>query len=108
MLAIVNRQNTALRIQFLSFEGCPLAAAARIELEAALANCGLEEYEEIDILGPSAGWTARRGTPTILLNGADITGRPKGDRVSCRIYPGSEGVPDRAEIEASIREKAAG
>jgi len=91
------------RIQLLTFEGCPLADAARVELEAALADCGLEEYQEIDILGPETpdglrGW----GSPTILLDGADITGQPKGDSVSCRVYPGSKGVPDRAEIVAGI------
>ena len=95
------------RIQLLTFEGCPLAGAARVGLEAALADCGMKEYEEIDILDPETpdelrGW----GSPTILVNGADITGRPKGNNVSCRVYPGPEGVPDRSEIIAGIKGQA--
>ena len=90
-------------IQLLTFAGCPLAEAARIELEAALVDCGSIGYDEIDILDSTAaeelrGW----GSPTILLNGADITGQPKGNDVSCRVYPGEKRVPAKAEILAAI------
>jgi mercuric ion transport protein len=92
------------RIQLLTFEGCPLADAARDRLEAALADCGLKGYEEIDILGPTTpddlrGW----GSPTILVDGADITGQPKGSSVSCRVYAGPEGVPGKSEIVARLK-----
>lgn len=105
----MNSKSTGVRIQLLTFQGCPLAAAARVELEAALAICGLEKYEEIDVLGPETpdelrGW----GSPTILLNGVDISGEPKGDCVSCRVYPGPKGVPDRREIAAGIKRQTAG
>lgn len=78
-------------------------------MEAALADCGLAEYEQIDILDPKTpdglrGW----GSPTILLDGVDITGQPKGDSVSCRVYPGVKGVPDRTAIVEGIRSQAAG
>ena len=80
-----------------------------MELEAALAECGLEEYEEIDILAAETPDGLREwGSPTILLSGKDITGHPRGDSVSCRVYPGSKGVPDRAEIVAGIRGQSAG
>jgi len=87
------------RIQFLTFAGCPLADAARSELKVALAACGIEDYEEIDILDPTApdhlrGW----GSPTILINGIDVAGQRKGDNASCRIYAGERGVPESAEI----------
>ena len=92
------------RVQFLAFDGCPLADAARTNLEKALADCGMSGYEEIDILDPGTpddlpGW----GSPTILVNGVDITGQPKGNSVSCRIYPGSDRVPSSATIAASFR-----
>ncbi len=91
-------------VQFLAFDGCPLADAARANLEKALADCGMSGYEEIDILDPGTpddlpGW----GSPTILVNGVDITGQPKGNNVSCRVYPGSDGVPSSTTIAASIR-----
>ncbi len=90
-------------VQFLAFDGCPLADAARAALEQALSNCAMSSYEEIDILDPGSpkelrGW----GSPTILVNGIDASGQVKGDSVSCRVYPGPNGVPDRRAIVASI------
>ena len=92
-----------MRVQLLTFEGCPLAETARVELEAALATCGITDYDQVDILDPAVpdelrGW----GSPTILVDGVDITGQPKGDSVSCRVYSGLGGVPSRAEIAARI------
>jgi len=91
-------------VQFLAFDGCPLADAARANLEKALADCGMSGYEEIDILDPGTpddlpGW----GSPTILVNGVDVTGQLKGNIGSCRIYPGSDRVPSSATIAASFR-----
>lgn len=92
------------QIQFLTFDGCPLANAAKSELEAALVECGVDDYDEIDILDSSTGDELRGwGSPTILVNGADIFGLPKNDHVHCRVYPGAKGVPDRAEIVGAIR-----
>ena len=95
----------AISVQFLTFEGCPLADAAKAELERALADCEISAYEEIDILAadtPEAlkGW----GSPTILVNGLDVTGQPKGNSASCRIYPGPQRVPDSAKIVSSIKQ----
>lgn len=75
-------------------------------MQDALAQCGPIEYEEIDILDPTTaddmrGW----GSPTILLNGSDITGQSKGDAVGCRVYPGDKKVPASAEILAAIERK---
>ncbi len=91
-------------VQFLAFDGCPLADAARANLEKALADCGMSGYEEIDILGPDTpddlpGW----GSPTILVNGVDVSGQPKGDSVSCRVYSGTDRVPETESIVASIK-----
>ena len=41
-----------MRIQLLTFQGCPLADAARAALKQALVQCGLSSYEEIDIFNP--------------------------------------------------------
>ncbi|MFK7967090.1 MAG: hypothetical protein AB8C46_24285 [Burkholderiaceae bacterium] len=96
--------STIKRIQFLYFSGCPLAEPARKNLAEALIQCGLSDFEEIDILKPDSpedlrGW----GSPTILLNGEDVTGQPKGNSVSCRIYPFEGGVPDAQTIASAIK-----
>ena len=75
-----------MHIQFLAFSGCPLAEPAKKNLKEALANSGTV-FEEIDILDANCpkdlpGW----GSPTILINGQDVTGHSKGNNVSCRVY----------------------
>jgi len=92
------------KIQLLVFHGCPLAEAARDSLSAALASLGTRDFEEIDILDEAApaelrGW----GSPTILVNGEDVTGNAKGEGVGCRVYDGPGGVPAPEYIAAKIR-----
>ena len=95
---------TDTRIQLLIFAGCPLAGMARQALEQALRECGIDDYEEIDILDPSVSDDLREwGSPTILINGADVSGQPKGDGVGCRIYAGADRVPSPMSIVACIR-----
>ena len=91
-------------VQFLAFSGCPLADPARDNLKKALANCGMSDFEEVDILDPATpdelrGW----GSPTILVDGVDVTGQPKGNSVSCRVYPDPGGVPNVASIVKGIK-----
>lgn len=96
-------------IQFLSFDGCPLAAAAQAALEQALQACGRSagHYELIDVLDPATPESlARWGSPTILVNGEDVSGQAKGDGVSCRIYDTSDQVPTAETIIAAIRKSA--
>jgi hypothetical protein len=98
-----------LTIQFLAFDGCPLADAARTNLEQALSDCGIGGFRTVDLLDPETpdelrGW----GSPTILVNGVDVGGQDKGNGVGCRIYPGIEKVPSTAEIVARIRDIRAG
>jgi mercuric ion transport protein len=93
-----------LTIQFLAFEGCPLADAARANLELALSDCGISGHRTVDILDPETpdelrGW----GSPTILIDGIDIGGQDQGNGVGCRIYPGEDKVPSVAEIAAKVR-----
>ena len=94
-----------LHIQFLSFPGCPNADPARGALEQALKLCGLPgRYEEVnvmDALTPKElkGW----GSPTILVNGADIAAGEPSDQASCRIYENGT-VPDPDQIAIALRE----
>ncbi len=97
---------TDIRVQFLAFDGCPLAGRARQALEQALAQCEIEDYEEVDILRPDVSNELREwGSPTILVNGADVSGHPKGDGIGCRIYPGEARVPSSTTIIARINEE---
>lgn len=90
----------------LVFEGCPLAAAARESLRAALDELDLPGYEEIDILDASTPEDLRAwGSPTILVDGEDVSGKPKGNSVSCRVYDAPNGVPTPKTIAARISAK---
>jgi mercuric ion transport protein len=93
-------------IQLLVFKGCPLAAAARESLRQALDGLELPTFEEIDILDASTpeelrGW----GSPTILIDGEDVSGNPKGNSVACRVYAEPNGVPTPKTIAACIVSK---
>jgi len=95
------------KIQLLVFNGCPLADAARTSLQAALDSLDLTDFEEIDILDEATpdelkGW----GSPTILIDGADVTGITKGEGVGCRVYDTPDRVPTPETI-AKIIEKSA-
>lgn len=91
------------KIELLVFEDCPLADAARKTLGEALGSLGLSNYEEVDLLDPDTpdeirGW----GSPTILVNGKDITGGGKGDSVGCRVYTGRDRVPSAKAIASYL------
>ncbi len=98
-----------MKVQLLSFAGCPNAVPAREALRRSLAAAGLPpRFEEIDVAASGApehlrGW----GSPTILVNGRDIAGAsPTGP--SCRIYGaengGTRGVPPDDTIIRALEE----
>lgn len=92
------------KIQLLIFDGCPLADAARTSLQTALASLGLRDFEEINILDAATpnelkGW----GSPTILVEGEDLTRNAKGEGVGCRVYNTPNGVPSPQTIAKRIR-----
>ena len=93
-------------IQFLYFEGCPLAPRARDNLVRAIRSLlspSAVSFEEIDLMsGKTSVEFKRWGSPTILLNGRDITGAPPGDSCTCRIYASTGGVPTTREIVSAI------
>ena len=61
-------------------------------------------YELIDVLDPATPTSlASWGSPTILVNGKDVTGYTRGDGVGCRIYDTSDQVPSAETIAAAIR-----
>jgi hypothetical protein len=91
-------------IRLLIFKGCPLAHAARDSLQKALAEVGITIYQEIDILDPATPEDLRRwASPTILVDGVDISGGDPADNVACRAL---DSIPSTATIVSSIRRSA--
>ena len=92
-------------IQFLSFDGCPHADAARTALRRALEICGLptDWYETVDVLDDSTpAHLANWGSPTILVNGVDVAGLENGDGAVRRVYETPDNVPSVHEITLAI------
>jgi len=90
---------------------CPNANAARAALREALTNAGLEpEWVEFD---RAARGVPKRflgfGSPTILVNGADVADEPAvAAAASCRVYQaagGLRGIPPVETIVAAINRR---
>jgi hypothetical protein len=71
------------RIQILRLPGCPLAGRLRSLVEKCLARSGVSAtLEEVEGGYPS---------PTLLIDGADVTGRRAVATLSCRLDVPGEG-----------------
>ena len=94
------------KVQFLWFDGCPRAPSARISLNQALEQLkdrGLYELQEVDLMAADTTPEMKAwGSPTILINGLDITGAEPGAATNCRIYPGRGGLPTLQDIVAAL------
>lgn len=44
----------------------------------------------------------RWGSPTILVNGRDITGAAENDANCCRIYSGPGGLPEQQDVVSAL------
>ena len=99
-----NRNVRAMRIQLLTFPGCPNAFEARKRLVDALTDLGLPEaFDEVDVTDAAAEpsltvW----GSPTILVNGEDVEHEQPSGTVSCRLYRSAAGVSG-APSDVAIR-----
>ena len=93
-------------VEFLAFDGCPLAPRALAHLELAIEQ--LQDslkvaISQVDLMDPATPDSMKRwGSPTILLNQRDISGVEPGDANNCRIYPGTGGVLSVQEIVAAL------
>ena len=90
---------------------CPNADPARQRLAQALSRVGLPaawtEWERGDPTAPE--YTQHLGSPTILVNGKDVSGTPSAvGASSCRVYRGPDGslsgVPPLGSILAGLHE----
>lgn len=93
---------TETTVSFLYFDGCPLAPRARENLLEAIRTIGYKaqvRFEEVDLMAADTPDVLKRwGSPTILINGEDITGAEQGSACSCRLYTSDGGVPNTPEI----------
>ena len=91
-------------VQFLSFEGCSLVAPARANLEAALTQYGMDQFEIIDLMSPNTppmlqAW----GSPTILIDGENVAGKARGGAACCRLCGTPTRVPATADIVVAVK-----
>jgi len=88
-------------IELIYFEGCPNVGAARGNLRSALDMLGLaHEWTEWDLEAPEAPDRVRGyGSPTVLVNGLDVTGAAEGPAgLACS----AAGAPQVESIRAAL------
>ena len=89
------------RIKLVYFEGCPNTPQARDNLREAVEASGqVLTWSEWDLMTESTPADYRCfGSPTVLVNGEDVTGENVGtEAMACR----ADGVPSVATITARI------
>ena len=100
-----NRQ--PVNLQFLSFPSCPNTPQLRQRLTKALAELGIDlEITEVDLMDLEKGDPRLRyGSPTILINGADLMGKGPSAQpgLACRIYADG-GLPSLDELLQRLQE----
>ncbi|MBL9100923.1 MAG: hypothetical protein JNL82_08190 [Myxococcales bacterium] len=94
-------------VKLLFFPDCPNVDPAREQLRRALEVEGLPaSWTELDVTAEDAPPQLRGyGSPTILVNGRDVTGAEPGAGASCRLYAGSDrpGAPPLEVLVLALR-----
>jgi glutaredoxin len=102
-------------LELLWWEGCPSTEKALSELREALRDVGLCDAEihmreiDSDVEAQQAGF---RGSPTILIDGADVAGASADDQIGlgCRVYRRRDGritpTPDPDDLREALRRAA--
>ena len=88
-------------VELLYFEGCPHAERARGNLRAALEKAGAAAtWKEWDLAADATPKRYRRhGSPTVLVDGEDVTGdRGAAAAMACR----TDGAPSVEEISRRL------
>ncbi|TAK33559.1 MAG: hypothetical protein EPO40_00065 [Myxococcaceae bacterium] len=87
-------------VELIHSPGCPNVPAAREQLRRALREVGLPEaWKEHDLSAHDVADHARGfGSPTVLVDGRDVSGGLPSAGATCRVYAGSEqrGAPPLA------------
>lgn len=99
-----------MRVELLSFRGCPHVSAARRALEEAFRRAAFEpSWREVDLESePEHSKLRSFGSPTVLVNGREVTGRTAGGAaLSCHLYGTPDGAPPVDAVESALRRAAA-
>lgn len=94
------------RIDLVFFDGCPNATKARENITAAFEAIGLPadraKWSEWDLLSEATPESLKsHGSPTVLVDGADVTGPSSGtEGVACR----ADGAPSVQAIVDMLRQ----
>jgi hypothetical protein len=98
----------SMKIELVSFPGCPLAAGLRAQLEEATRGTGLT-FIQVDQTLLGAGDPRRAfPAPTILVDGRDlfpahVRHESEAAGIRCRSYP--EGLPDAEAVRQALRRR---
>jgi len=98
------------QVELIYDDACPNVAQARSNLVAAFVLAGLHpSWSEHRVGDQSApAHTRGYGSPTILVDGADVAGTQPGSDACCRIYPAAEtGKAPSVELTAAALARAA-
>ena len=103
------------RIELIIDAGCPNVEAARGVLREALTEAGLDtQWTEWDRESDgSPSYTREYGSPTILVDGRDVSGQgTESDANCCRVYASADGsfrgVPDIETVLSALQPAARG
>ncbi len=96
-----------MKVSLLYFEGCPnwLVAQARLQEALRQSGHGGQNVELIRIATDEAAQHARfPGSPTILIDGRDPfdSGDPTRFGLTCRVYPGPQGLQGSPTVEQLV------
>jgi len=98
-----------MKIQLLYFDGCPNLEPARAALREAVAAERIDApIEEVDVESSDAPeWARGWGSPTILIDGAELTGATRSTGSSCRLYRGGAPTVDEIRVRLSAARRGA-
>jgi hypothetical protein len=103
-------KDKAIQIELVYEKTCPNTEAARSQLLQACTEAGIApRWQEWEVSMPEApAHVHGYGSPTILVNGQDISGNMiEGDDYCCRVYSHGEhtnkGVPAVADIVRALK-----
>lgn len=98
-----------MKVQLLHIDDCPNSADAEAHTRAALDALGLERVavESVTIRSEAEAASIHfGGSPTILVDGADLFPTPPVQSLACRVYltkDGFAGAPTQEQVEEALR-----
>jgi len=91
-------------VEVLTFQGCPhIAPALALAQEVTAALAPGATVRHVDVTAPEQAAALRfPGSPTLRVEGRDVTGEAPPAAFSCRVYENGAGVPPRWMVEAAL------